>query len=79
MTETAGFDADEEQEQLRASVRSFARREFASTYLSRAQSTEFPWKALRSLSEMGLLHLLCPPERGGPEQPAYIAAGIAVE
>ena len=60
-------------------MRSFARREFAPTYSSRAQSTDFPWKALRSLSEMGLLHLLCPPGLGGPEEPAYVAAGIAVE
>ena len=42
-------------------------------------STEFPWKSLRSLSELGLLQLLCPPELGGPEEPAYVAAGIAVE
>src|SRR3954447_17554778 len=79
MSETDGFDATPEQEGLRASVRSFARREFAPTYLTRAQSTEFPWKALRSLSELGLLQLLCPPEHGGPDEPAYVASGIAVE
>jgi len=79
MNEVDGFDGSEEQEQLRASVRAFARRDFAPSYLPRAQSTEFPWDALRSLSEMGLLHLLCPPEHGGPERPAYVAAGIAVE
>jgi cyclohexanecarboxyl-CoA dehydrogenase len=60
-------------------VRSLARREFAPTYLARAQSTDFPWKALRSLSDLGLLHLLCPPEHGGPDEPAYVASGIAVE
>jgi cyclohexanecarboxyl-CoA dehydrogenase len=79
MSETDGFEPTAEQDELRASVRSFARREFASTYLSRAQSTDFPWKALRSLGDLGLLHLLCPPEHGGPEEPAYVAAGIAVE
>src|SRR5664279_5731453 len=66
MSETDGFDATPEQAELRASVRSLARREFAPTYLTRAQSTDFPWKALRSLSDLGLLHMLCPPEHGGP-------------
>ena len=79
MSETDGFEADDEQQQLRATVRSFARREFAPSYLSRAQSTDFPWAALRSLSELGLLHLLCPPAHGGPDEAAYVAAGIAVE
>ncbi len=79
MSETDGFEATPEQAQLRASVRAFARREFAPSYLARAQSTEFPWEALRSLSDLGLLQLLCPPEHGGPDEPAYVAAGIAVE
>jgi cyclohexanecarboxyl-CoA dehydrogenase len=79
MSEIDGFDATPEQESVRASVRSLARREFGPTYLTRAQSTDFPWKALRSLSELGLLQLLCPPEHGGPDEPAYVASGIAVE
>lgn len=79
MSETDGFEPTPEQDELRASVRSFARREFASSYLTRAQSTDFPWKALRSLGELGLLQLLCPPEQGGPEEPAYVAAGMVVE
>jgi len=79
MSETDGFDPTPDQNELRASVRSFARRELASTYLARAQSTEFPWKPLHSLGELGLLQLLCPPEFGGPPEPAYVGAGIAVE
>ena len=79
ISEIDGFEATTEQAELRATVRAFARREFAPTYLERAQSTDFPWKALQALGELGLLHLLCPARHGGPDEPAYVAAGIAIE
>lgn len=79
MGETDGFEANEEQESLRAAVRQLARKEFAPGYLTRAQGTEFPWDALKSLAQLGLPSLLVGPEYGGPEVPEYVGAGIACE
>ena len=79
MTETQGVDATEEQELLRQAVRGLARKEFAPSYLARAQSSEFPWDALASLAQLGLTSLLTTPQYGGPAEPEYVGAGIACE
>lgn len=63
---------------FRESVRAFARKHFAETYLVRAESEAFPAEANVLLAEQGLLGLLVDQERGG-QGADEIAVGIACE
>jgi len=77
--EIDGFRATDEQEAFRAAVRGMARTRLSPGYLERARSTEFPWSELRDVAGLGVLSLLTDPDLGGPEEPEYVAAGIACE
>lgn len=63
---------------FRESVRAFARKHFAESYLARAMSEEFPAEASERLGDQGLLGLLVSPELGG-QAADEIAVGIACE
>ena len=65
-TRSSVFDIfDESTEALRASVREFASDQLASGYIERAASSDFPWKEVRALAEMGLLGIGIPAQYGG--------------
>lgn len=72
------FDFTDEQEDFRASVRSFAREELAPGYLRRARQDEFPWDVARRLGEQGLLGLRHSEDYGGTSA-AHVTVGVAVE
>lgn len=73
------FSPTEEQAALRDAVRSFARKEIAPGYLSRAKKAEFPWREHRMVADLGILGLLAGPEWGGVENPDFEMCGIAME
>lgn len=75
----SGLHPTPEQEEFRAAVRRLSREVIAPGYLARSKSTEFPWVEYRKIADLGVLSLLVPEEWGGPEQPDYVAAGIAIE
>lgn len=68
----------DEHELFRESVRAFARKHFADSYLPRAEGEEFPAAENLRLAQQGLLGLLVDPGKGG-EGADEIAAGIACE
>jgi len=55
----------EEQSELAASVRRFARNELAEGALERAHSSEYPWEIAQKLAEMGMLGITIPEADGG--------------
>lgn len=77
--ETSGVRTSEDQEDFRRAVRRLARDEFAPGYLARARTPEFPWTELKRMAALGVLSLLAGAEHGGPDDPEYVAAGLACE
>lgn len=73
------FSPSEDQAALREAVRSFARKEIAPGYLTRAKKAEFPWREHRMVADMGILGLLAGPEWGGTDHPDFEMCGIAME
>jgi cyclohexanecarboxyl-CoA dehydrogenase len=72
------FTFTPEQDEFRAFVREFARREIAPHAAAWDEKEEMPWPAIRSMGEAGLLGIIAPKRLGGQERD-YIALGIAVE
>lgn len=69
----------DEQVAFRDSLRQFARKELAPTYLDRAKREEFPWKEHRQVAELGVLGLLAGPVYGVAGEPDFVAVGLAFE
>jgi alkylation response protein AidB-like acyl-CoA dehydrogenase len=72
------FGLNEEQEQLRREVRSFAEREIAPHVSEWDEKSEFPHKTVKQLGEMGLMGIIFPEELGGAGM-GYVEYVLAVE
>jgi cyclohexanecarboxyl-CoA dehydrogenase len=73
------FEFTLEQEAFRKSVREFAERELAATYLERAKAHEYPWEVHKRMAELGYLGLMFSPEWGGEGADAVTAGMVAEE
>jgi cyclohexanecarboxyl-CoA dehydrogenase len=67
-----------EQEELRRTLRAFARKELAPRSATWDKSAEFPWDAWRRMGELGLLGLRTPAAYGGQEAD-YLTFGIVMQ
>ncbi|MGH2793838.1 MAG: acyl-CoA dehydrogenase family protein [Actinomycetota bacterium] len=72
------LDFTPEQEAFRKSVREFAERELAPSYLERAKKHEYPWDVHKRMAQLGYLGLMFSTEWGGGGADA-VTAGIVVE
>lgn len=72
------FTFSPEQEEFRAFVRGFARKEILPHAAQWDEKEEMPWPAIRKMGEAGLLGIIAPRRLGGQEKD-YITLGIAVE
>jgi len=72
------FQLNDEQQQLRKSVREFAEREIAPHVLEWDEVSRFPMKTVKELGKMGLLGVIFPSEYGGAGM-GYIEYVIAIE
>src|SRR6267142_3156850 len=59
------FQLNDEQLQLRKSIREFAEREIAPHVMKWDEASEFPLEVVKELGKMGLLGIVFPPEYGG--------------
>ncbi len=59
------FQLNEEQLQLRKSVREFAEREIAPNVMKWDEACEFPLATIKELGKLGLMGMIFPPEYGG--------------
>ena len=59
------FQLNDEQQQLRKSVREFAEREIAPHVLEWDEASRFPMETVKELGKMGLLGVIFPSEYGG--------------
>lgn len=72
------FEFTEEQEALRAAVRSYAEAELAPRYRERDRAAEFPFDVWRKLAEMELTGLAVSEANGG-NPGGYVSIGIVAE
>jgi alkylation response protein AidB-like acyl-CoA dehydrogenase len=72
------FQLNEEQLQLKKSVREFAEREIAPHVMKWDEAGEFPLSTIKELGKLGLLGTLFPPEYGGAGM-GYVEYVIAIE
>lgn len=72
------FQLNEEQQQLRKSVREFAEREIAPHVMEWDEAAKFPMEVVKELGKMGLMGVIFPPEYGGAGM-GYIEYVIAIE
>lgn len=72
------FQLNDEQQQLRKSVREFAEREIAPHVLEWDEAAQFPAEVVTELGKMGLLGVIFPAEYGGAGM-GYIEYVIAIE
>jgi hypothetical protein len=72
------FQLNDEQQQLRKSVRQFAEREIASHVMEWDEASRFPMETVKELGKMGLLGVIFPAEYGGAGM-GYIEYVIAIE
>jgi len=72
------FRFEEEQQDLRASVEGFARRELAPDALGRAHEAGYSWDLSRLIAKQGLLGLTIPTDKGG-QGGTLMDAVIAIE
>ena len=72
------FQLNDEQQQLRKSVREFAEREIAPHVLEWDEAAQFPSDIVKELGNMGLLGVIFPTEFGGAGM-GYIEYVIAIE
>jgi cyclohexanecarboxyl-CoA dehydrogenase len=68
-----------EQSAFQQSIRQFARKELAPTYLLRAKRDEFPWAEHRRVADLGVLGLLAGPVYGAGTDLDFVAVGLAFE
>src|ERR1700675_1821877 len=59
------FQLNDEQLQLKKSVREFAEREIAPNVMTWDEAGEFPLATIKELGKLGLLGIIFPPEYGG--------------
>ena len=59
------FQLNEEQLQLKKSVREFAEREIAPNVMKWDEACEFPLATIKELGKLGLMGMIFPPEYGG--------------
>ena len=72
------FQLDEEQLQLKKSVREFAEREIAPHVMKWDEAGEFPLATIKELGKLGLMGMIFPPEYGGAGM-GYIEYATAIE
>jgi alkylation response protein AidB-like acyl-CoA dehydrogenase len=76
--ESLNFQLDDEQLQLRKSVREFAEREILPHVMEWDEAAKFPMETVKELGKMGLLGVIFPTEYGGAGM-GYIEYVIAIE
>ncbi|MGB7602896.1 MAG: acyl-CoA dehydrogenase family protein, partial [Candidatus Sulfotelmatobacter sp.] len=72
------FQLNDEQEQLKKSVREFAEREIAPNVMKWDEACEFPLAIVKELGRLGLLGIVFPPEYGGAGM-GYVEYVTAIE
>ena len=72
------FQLNEEQQQLRKSVREFAEREIAPNVMNWDESGEFPLETVKELGRLGLMGIVFPQEYGGAGM-GYVEYVTAIE
>ena len=72
------FRLDEEQLQLKKSVREFAEREIAPHVMKWDEAGEFPLATIKELGKLGLMGMIFPSEYGGAGM-GYIEYATAIE
>ena len=72
------FQLNDEQLQLKKSVREFAEREIAPNVMKWDEAGEFPLETVKHLGELGLLGTIFPPEYGGAGM-GYVEYVTAIE
>ena len=72
------FQLNEEQLQLKKSVREFAEREIAPNVMKWDESSEFPLTTVKELGKLGLMGTIFPPEYGGAGM-GYVEYVTAIE
>src|SRR2546427_4077215 len=72
------FQLNEEQLQLKKSVREFAEREIAPNVMKWDEAGEFPLATVKELGKLGFLGVVFPPEYGGAGM-GYVEVVTAVE
>jgi alkylation response protein AidB-like acyl-CoA dehydrogenase len=73
-----GFQLNDEQLQLKKSVREFAEREIAPHVMEWDEASEFPLSTIKELGRLGLLGVIFPPEFGGAGM-GYVEYVSAIE
>ena len=72
------FQLNDEQLQLKKSVREFAEREIAPHVMTWDEASEFPMAIVKELGKLGLLGIIFPPEYGGAGM-GYVEYITAIE
>ncbi|MFY9559643.1 MAG: acyl-CoA dehydrogenase family protein [Terriglobales bacterium] len=72
------FQLNDEQLQLKKSVREFAEREIAPHVMAWDEASEFPMATVKDLGKLGLLGIIFPPEYGGAGM-GYVEYVTAIE
>src|ERR1035441_1739013 len=72
------FKLNEEQLQLKKTVREFAAREIAPNVMKWDEASEFPLATIKELGKLGLLGVIIPPEYGGAGL-GYVDYALAIE
>jgi len=72
------FQLNEEQQQLRKSVREFAERELLPNVMKWDEANEFPLAAVKELGKLGLMGVIFPAEYGGAGL-GYVEYVVAIE
>ena len=72
------FQLNDEQLQLKKSVRQFAEREIAPNVMKWDEASEFPLATIKELGKLGLLGIIFPPEYGGAGM-GYVEYVAAIE
>ena len=72
------FQLNDEQQQLRKSVREFAEREIAPHVMEWDEAAHFPMETIKELGRMGMMGVIFPPEYGGAGM-GYAEYVIAIE
>jgi alkylation response protein AidB-like acyl-CoA dehydrogenase len=72
------FQLNEEQQQLKKSVREFAEREIAPNVMKWDEASEFPLATVKELGKLGLLGIIFPSEYGGAGM-GYVEYVTAIE
>jgi alkylation response protein AidB-like acyl-CoA dehydrogenase len=75
---TLDFQLNDEQLQLKKSVREFAEREIAPNVMIWDEASEFPLAIVKELGKLGLLGIIFPPEYGGAGM-GYVEYVTAIE